>query len=131
TLRQVLSPLTLVLEAATYTLAPGVMLTTMLSVNNVCAAPGLAQFDPRHYEGRRLAKDVPLPARELVSTFGHGIHSCPAQRFSISAIRIAVRRLVERYDLQPRFTTAAPLPRQIGGVARAARPCVVAYARRP
>lgn len=130
TLRQVLSPLTLSVESGTYELAPGVMLTTMLPVNNTSAAPGLDYFDPRHYDGRRLAKDVPLPARELVSTFGHGIHSCPAQRFSISAIRIAMRRLVERYDLQPHFTAVTPRPHQIGGVARAAHPCVVSYARR-
>ena len=26
-----------------------------------------------------------VPAKEMVSTFGHGIHSCPAARFSISA----------------------------------------------
>lgn len=73
---------------------------------------------------------VGLPARELVSTFGHGHHSCPAQRFSISAIRIAVRRLVDAYDFTPQFTTVEPRPRQIGGVARAARPCVVTYRRR-
>src|SRR4029077_15020564 len=91
---------------------------------------GLERFEPRHYEGRRLSKEVPLPARELVSTFGHGIHSSPAQRFSISSIRIAVRRLIERYDFQPQFTTVTPRPRQIGGVARAAHPCFVTYAAR-
>ena len=100
----------------------------MLSVNNTSAAPGLERFDPDHYEGRRLA--VPLPARELVSTFGHGRHSCPAQRFSISAIRIAIRHLLERYELAPEFASAAPRRRQIGGVARAASPCFVSYAAR-
>jgi cytochrome P450 len=130
TLRQVLSPLEMTVESGTYQLAPGVMITTMLPLNNRSAAPGLERFDPQHYEGRRLSKVVPLPARELVSTFGHGIHSCPAQRFSISAIRIAVRRLIERYDFTPQFTTVTPRPRQIGGVARAAHPCVVTYALR-
>ncbi len=130
TLRRVLSPLTIESESGRYELAPGVMLTTMLPVNNTSAAPGLERFDPRHYEGRRLAKDVSLPARELVSTFGHGIHSCPAQRFSISAIRIALRRLVDRYELQPHFNAVAPRPRQVGGVARAAHPCMVTYTRR-
>src|SRR5262249_37676749 len=108
TLRQVLSPLDLTLEHGTFRLAPGVMITTMLPLNNTSAAPGLERLDPRHYEGRRLSKDISLPARELVSTFGHGIHSCPAQRFSISAIRIAVRRLVERYDFTPQFTRVTP-----------------------
>lgn len=130
TLRQVLSPLDFDDGARTYRLAPGTMITTMLSLTNPSAAAGLERFDPEHYTGRRLADTVDLPARELVSTFGHGRHACPAQRFSISAIRIAVRRLVDAYDFTPRFTRADPRPRQIGGVARAARPCSVGYARR-
>jgi cytochrome P450 len=123
-------PLDYAVEGASYRLEPRVMIATMLPLNNTAAAPGLDHFDPRHYEGRKLARDVPLAARELVSTFGHGIHSCPAQRFSISAIRIAVRRLVEHYELIPRFTGAVPRPQQIGGVARAARPCRVEYRRK-
>jgi hypothetical protein len=53
-----------------------------------------------------------LEARELVSTFGHGRHSCPAQRFSISAIRIALRRLLDRYDLSPLFRRAGRCARK-------------------
>jgi cytochrome P450 len=130
TLRQVLSPIAVDDGRTTYTIAPGAMLATMLSVTNTSSAPGLERFDPAHYAGRRLVDDVPLPARELVSTFGHGRHSCPAQRFAISAIRIAVRRLLERYDLTPLFATASPRPRQLGGVARAASPCPVRYRAR-
>jgi cytochrome P450 len=130
TLRQVLQPTELVDGKQTYRLAPGVIITTMLSVTNTTAAPGLTEFDPAHYTGRRLSDAIALPARELVSTFGHGRHSCPAQRFSISAIRIAITRLLEHYELEPRFTEATPRIRQIGGVARAARPCPVAYRRR-
>jgi len=131
TLRLVMSPLALELESGTYQLAPGVMLTTMLSVTNPAAAPGLERFEPDHYDGRKLAATVALPARELVSTFGHGRHSCPAQRFSISAIRISIRRLLERFELAPRFDRPPqPRARQIGGVARAAAPCVVEYRRR-
>ena len=130
TLRQVLSPFEVATERGTYRLAPGVFLATLLSVNNPHAAPGLDRFDPDHYVGRKLADTIALPARELVSTFGHGRHSCPAQRFSISAIRIAIRRLLDHYDLTPRFRSARPLARQIGGVARAAAPCVVAYSAR-
>jgi cytochrome P450 len=102
----------------------------MLSVTNTSAADGLDVFDPAHYQGRRLAPTVVLPTKEMVSTFGHGIHTCPAQRFSISAIVIAVRALLERFDFEPRFAEARPRPRQIGGVARAARPCVVRYSAR-
>ena len=91
TLRYVMSPLDFDDGQRTYRLGSGVMITTMLPVNNTSAAPGLERFDPAHYDGRRLAAGVALPARELVSTFGHGRHACPAQRFAISAIRIAVR----------------------------------------
>lgn len=128
TLRQVLTPIDVDTGAGTFRLHPGVLLTTMLSLHNTSAAPGLDRFDPDHYQGRRLS--VPLPTRELVSTFGHGVHSCPAARFSISAIRVATRGLLDQYDLTPRFTRAAPRRRQIGGVARSARPCPVAYRRR-
>jgi cytochrome P450 len=130
TLRRVMKPIEIETETGRHQLAPGVFLATMLSLTNPSAAPGLERFDPDHYQGRRLADAVALPARELVSTFGHGRHACPAQRFSISAIRIAIRRLLERYDLEPRFREARPRARQIGGIARAARPCPVAYSAR-
>lgn len=130
TLREVLRPVDVTDEHGTYRLPPGTFLTTMLSVTNTTAAPGLDRFDPDHYEGRRLAPDVDVPAKELVSTFGHGTHACPAARFSISAIRIAVRRLVDAYDLTPRFDRAEPRRRQVGGVARASRPLWVRYRAR-
>jgi cytochrome P450 len=130
TLRRVLRPFEIETGSGKHRLAPGVFLATLLSVTNPTAAPGLERFDPDHYAGRRLADAVALPARELVSSFGHGRHSCPAQRFSLSAIRIALRRLLERYELEPLFRTAEPRARQIGGVARAARPCLVSYSAR-
>ncbi|MCS5616979.1 MAG: cytochrome P450, partial [Pirellulales bacterium] len=94
------------------------------------SGPDLDQFDPDHYAGRRLASHIAVEGRERVSTFGHGRHSCPAQRFSISAIRIALRQLLDRFDLAPRFESAAPRRRQLGAVARAERPCLVDYSRR-
>jgi cytochrome P450 len=130
TLRRVLRPVDLDDGTRTYRVDPGIMIATMLSVTNTSAASGLDHFDPAHYRGRRLTPTVVLPTKELVSTFGHGIHTCPAQRFSISAIVIAVRSLLERFDLEPRFTEARPRTRQIGGVARAERPCVVRYRAR-
>jgi cytochrome P450 len=130
TLREVLRPIEVTDEERTYRLAPGTFLTTMLSVTNSTAAAGLDRFDPGHYDGRRLAADVAVPTKELVSTFGHGPHACPAARFSISAIRIAVRRLVDTYDLTAEFTSPKPRRRQLGGVARAARPLRVRYRTR-
>ncbi len=126
TLRQVLRPVSLDDGLRTYQLQPGVLIATMLSVTNVSAAPGLDAFDPDHYQGRRLAPGVGPETKELVSTFGHGLHTCPAQRFSISAIREVVRELAQRYDLS---ITATPEPRrrQLGGVARAQQACVMEY----
>jgi hypothetical protein len=100
----------------------------MLSVLNTTVDPALKTFDPSHYTGRKLTVD--LPARELVSTFGHKWHTCPASRFSITAIRIAVRRLLEAYELTPQFGEVRMRQQQIGGIARAAHSVKVAYRRR-
>ncbi len=80
---------------------------------------------PDHFEGRRFVRADELPARELVTTFGHGRHSCPAQGFSIAAIGHATRELLGRFELTPRFRDPRPLRRQLGGVARADRRCRV------
>ncbi len=132
TMRQVLRPIDFEADDGIHRLDPGVLITTMLSVTNPTAAPSLSRFDPGHYDGRRLAPAIAdqLPAKELVSTFGHGSHTCPAQRFSISAIRTAVHAVTDAYDLTPGFTDPRPLTRQIGGVARADRPTPVTYRRR-
>jgi len=130
TLREVLTPIEVDDGHHTYTLGIGTFLTTMLSVNNCTAAPGLDRFDPTHYDDRRrLVPEVAVATKELVSTFGHGPHSCPAARFSISAIRIALRTLLDTYDLT---VLDDPLPRrrQIGGVSRAQRPVRIAFRRR-
>ena len=130
-LRSVLKPCVLDDGAATYRLEPGVLLATMLPLTNSSAAPDLEAFDPDRWAGRRLRNDETLAARELVTTFGHGSHRCPAQRFSLSAIGRTVAQLFASFDLQPRFDSVRAIPSQIGGVARAADPCPVAYARRP
>lgn len=130
-LRRILKPCTLSDERSTYSLEPGLSLATMMSVTNTTAAPGLDRFDPESYRGPLFQRTKELAGKELVTTFGHGAHYCPAARFSISAIRIATRALLERFELEPRFRDPAPLRRQIGGVARADRPCRVGYTRRP
>lgn len=127
TLRQVVRPVQVTSGGTTYAVPAGAFVTTMLSVLNTTAAPGLDRFDPAHYRGRILDKGIPLPAKELVSTYGHGAHTCPAGNFSNLTICLAVQALVDRLDLAPRFTSAKPRKRQIGGVARSARPCRVRY----
>lgn len=130
TLREVLTPIEIDDGTNTYQVGSGAFVTTMLSVTNTAAASGLETFDPDHYVGRRLVPEVPVATKELVSTFGHGTHSCPAARFSITAIRIAVRRLVETYELTPGFRDVSPRRRQLGGVARAEGRARVRYERR-
>ena len=128
-LRQVLRPVELFDGRETYRLSPGSFVATVLSATNESALPGLERFDPEHYEGRRFARADELATPELVTTFGFGAHSCPAQGFAMTAIRHAVGELVRRFDLEPRFRDPRPLRRQLGGVARADRPCRVAYQR--
>jgi cytochrome P450 len=129
-LRTILNDVEIDDGTTTYRLSPGVTLATMLALTNPTSAPGLDRYDPDRWDGRRLRDEHLLPARESVTTFGHGSHRCPAQRFSLSAITRTVRRLVTSYELEPRFTTLRAMPDQIGGVARAADPCPIAYRRR-
>jgi cytochrome P450 len=129
TLRKVLQPCPVETEQGTFTLAPGVFVTTLLSVNN-CAYDTLDRFDPGHYERGRLADHVRVPGKEMVSTFGHGRHACVGERFATTAMKIAVARLLATYELTPAFTTADAPAGQMGAVARAAAPCPVRYRRK-
>ena len=64
----------------------------------------------------------------LVTAFGHGRHSCPAQPFSLSAMTAAMAHLFDRYQVTPGWTThPQPVTAQIGGVARADGPCLLSY----
>jgi cytochrome P450 len=105
----------------------GDSIATLLALTNTSAAPGLGAYDPSRWEKRRLRDASALPARELVATFGHGSHTCPAQPFSLAAIVAATSSLLDRYDLIPRFDTILPVRGQIGGVARSREACVVEY----
>jgi len=115
---------------ACYHVERGVTLATMLALTNTTSLPGLDSYDPDRWDGRRLHAEPDLAAREAVTTFGFGTHRCPAQRFSLSAITRVVRGLAALYDLEADFTAVRPIPEQIGGVARAADPCPIAYRAR-
>jgi cytochrome P450 len=129
TLRKVLQPCRVDSGTTTYEVQPGVYVATLLSVTN-SAYPTLDVFDPAHFERGRIAASVSLPGAEVVSTFGHGRHACVGERFATAAIKIAVARHLAALELIPRFGDPAPPPGQIGAVARAAQPCVIAYRRR-
>lgn len=128
--RTVMTALELDDGATRYQVSPGVTVATMLALTNTSAGPGLDRYEPDRWEGSRLRDEGSLAAREAVTTFGHGAHRCPARRFSLSAITRTVRRLTDRYELEARFTALRPVAEQIGGVARAADPCPIAYRAR-
>ncbi len=101
-------------------LMPGSMLATMAPITNR-VIPNGNDFDPSRWTGPLLRNDI------SVTTFGHGPHRCPAQRFSMQAIVRTTKALLDRYELTARFDTVHPLPLQIGGIARSAKPCEVEY----
>lgn len=123
-LRTVLEPVTIDDGAQTYEVSPGASLATFLPLTNMEAGPGLDRYDPDRWRGPRLVSPPDLPS-ELVITFGVGPHACPARPFSVTAMSRVIERLFDAYDLEPRFDDPKPRPDQIGGVARAANPCLV------
>jgi cytochrome P450 len=75
---------------------PGWTIATLLPLLNTSAAPGLAQWDPDRWTGHRLAEQSALRSPVLVTAFGHGRHSCPAQPFSLAAMTAAMTDLLGR-----------------------------------
>ena len=129
--RSVLAPVTLDVGDAVYEVAAGATIATLLPLTNTSAAPGLGSWDPDRWNRRRLADTSALAAVELVTVFGHGRHTCPAQPFSLSTMTAAASRLLGSFDLAPGWNARPrPVRAQIGGVARAAGPCPVRYRRR-
>jgi cytochrome P450 len=113
----------------TYEVPPGWMIATLLPLLNTSAAPDLARWDPDRWTGHRLRDTRTLTSPMLVTAFGHGRHSCPAQPFSLAAMTTAVTHLLGRYRMTPGWSEhPRPVPAQIGGVARAAGPCLLDYA---
>ncbi len=111
----------------TYRVARGAMLVTLLPLTN-CSGDDLVRFDPDRWQRRRLRSERMPAVRELVTTFGHGPHTCPAQPFSLAVMTAVVTELVLTYDLTPHFDAApVPVPGQIGGIARSATPCPMEY----
>lgn len=129
--RTVLSPVCLDTGEVSYQVPPGWTIATLLPLLNTSAAPGLENWDPDRWTRHRLTDEKALPSPMLVTAFGHGRHSCPAQPFSLSAMTAAMTHLFGRYQMTPGWTThPQPVPAQIGGVARADGPCRLDYVRR-
>jgi cytochrome P450 len=113
-----------------YRIASGVFLATTMAVTNPTSLAGLDRFDENNYDGARFTRRSELETPEMVTTFGHGMHSCPAMRFSITSIQLLIGALAREFDFEPLYRDPQPLRRQIGGVARADRACRVRYRRR-
>lgn len=128
--RSVLAPVTLDTGTITYRVPPGWTIATLLPLLNTSAAPGLRHWDPDRWTRHHLTERDALPSPMLVTAFGHGRHSCPAQPFSLAAMTAAMTQLLGIYRVTPHWTThPQPVPAQIGGVARAAAPCRVDYVK--
>lgn len=117
TLRKVLQPVSVDDGTQRYQVNPGCYITTMLSVTNT-QTEALSVFDPDHYTGNKLKTELLAGGEHTVSTFGHGKHACPAQKFSHVMCKIVVARLIEHYEWEPLFDNAEPATHQMGGVAR-------------
>ena len=129
--RTVLSAVLLDTGDVSYQVPPGWTIATLLPLLNTSAAPGLGHWDPDRWTRHRLTDEKALPSPTLVTAFGHGRHSCPAQPFSLSAMTATMTHLFGRYRMTPHWTThPRPVPAQIGGVARADGPCRLSYQTR-
>ena len=126
--RAVLAPVDFDTGEVRYRVPAGWTIATLLPLLNTSAAPRLERWDPDRWHRHRLADASALPSPMLVTAFGHGRHSCPAQPFSLAAITAAMNHLLGRYAMTPQWTGhPSPVPAQIGGVARAADPCAIRY----
>ena len=124
--RAVLAPVDLDTGDVTYRVPTGWTIATLLPLLNTSVAPGLEHWHPDRWHRHRLAEQDGLPSPMLVTAFGHGRHSCPAQPFSLAAMTSAMTRLFGHYRMTPRWASyPRPVPEQIGGVARAADRCPV------
>ena len=129
--RAVLAPVDLDTGDVTYRVPAGWTIATLLPLLNTSVAPGLDRWDPARWQRHRLADQDALPSPMLVTAFGHGRHTCPAQPFSLAAMTSAMSRLLGHYRMTPRWTAhPRPVSQQIGGVARTADRCPVDYAQR-
>ena len=126
--RYVTTEVTLDTGDTVHRIAPGVTVATLLPLTNTPAGPGLHHWDPDHWNRRRLAEPGALAGLELVTAFGHGRHTCPAQPFSLAAMTTSVTRLLSSCAWKPLWADhPRPVRAQIGGGARAGGPCPAGY----
>jgi len=101
----------------------------MLSVLNTQTLE-LAKFDPDHYQGRRIDPALIAQGKETISTFGHGLHACPAQKFSHNMCKVLMSLLLENFEFSTPVAPVEPSSAQMGGVARSASDVILQYSRK-
>jgi cytochrome P450 len=130
--RYVLETVSLFDGTDTFVVDRGATIATLLPLTNTTSAPGYETWDPSRWNRRRLADTSSLRAVELVTVFGHGKHTCPAQPFSLAAITAASVTLLSSFEWTPGWVEhPRPVSAQIGGVARAAGSCAASYVAVP
>ena len=127
--RAVLTPVDLDTGDVTYRVPAGWTIATLLPLLNTSVAPGLQTWDPARWHRFRLADAPALPSPMLVTAFGHGRHSCPAQPFSLAAMTTAMTRLWP-YRMAPRGLLPEARPRADRWRGTRGRPCPVDYVSR-
>jgi cytochrome P450 len=128
--RYVLQPVKISDGSTTFDVSPGATIATLLPLTNMSSAPGYDVWRPSRWNRRRLADATSLVAIELVTVFGHGKHTCPAQPFSLAAMTAAAMALISIFDWTPGWVDRPrPVSAQIGGVSRASEPCQATYQR--
>ena len=103
--RAVLAPVAFDTGDGVVDVPPGWTIATLLPLLNTSAAAGLDRWDPNRWHRHRLADRWDLASPMLVTAFGHGRHSCPAQPFSLAAMTAAMTRLLGRYQMTPGWTS--------------------------
>jgi cytochrome P450 len=129
-MRAVVRPCVVADETHEYAVERGVTLATLLPLTNCPAGSDLATYDPERWSRRRLKADRLPAARELVTTFGHGSHTCPAQPFSLTVMTAALTSFVAHFDATLTGPVSRPRRAQIGGIARPEHPCTITYTQR-
>ncbi|MFK7734110.1 MAG: cytochrome P450 [Pseudomonadales bacterium] len=130
TLRKVMRDVEFDCGDVSYALPPGVYIATMLSVTNT-QTDDLAVFNPDRYQGRRLNPENTPQGRETISTFGHGKHACPAQKFSHNMCKVVLSTLLQRYTFSDPGGDLEPSAQQMGGVSRTADAALLRYQLKP
>jgi len=129
--RTVLKPVDFDTGDVTFAVGPGATIATLLPLTNRSPELGHDTWSPSRWTRNRFTDTAQLASAQLVTAFGHGKHTCPAQPFSISAMTMASTYLLSHYELTPGWTARPqPVAAQIGGVARASGPCQLTYRRR-